>query len=68
MLPEPGGTNAICSLSFSLPCYQSSRNKEHFLEVPKGPEQSQIWKDDFLMGTMLPAKAELTGIWRSVMQ
>lgn len=45
---------------FSLPGYHSRENKEHFLGVPKGPEEPRIWKGDVLMGTMLPAKVKLT--------
>lgn len=63
MLPGPGGINEMCvTCCFGLPRYQSSGNKEHFLEVPKGPEEPQIWKNYFLIGTMVPEKVELTDI------
>lgn len=61
-LPGPGGINEVYNLLLQFALTPEQWKQGTFLGVPKGPEEPQIWKSDFLMDTMLPEKVELIDI------
>lgn len=55
--PGPGVISEMHDLLLwfaSLPDWWEK--KEHFLEIPKEPEEAYIWKGDFLVSMMLPER------------